>query len=80
VRAVTLKQLERKARQLLYRRRLAETVESLEEGIKAYLKVEDKDRVRTKSFVIRLDGSDLLVSVLPKIDPRQLKLRFKENR
>ena len=75
---MTVKQLESKARQLLYRRRLADTIESLEEGIKAYMKIEGTNNVRTKSFSIRFEGSDLLVSVLPKIDPRQLKLRFRE--
>jgi len=71
---VTLRQLEKKAKQLLHRRKLAETVEVLEESIKTYLQVENKAEVLTKNFIIKIDGSEILVSLLPKVDPRQLKL------
>ena len=71
---MTLRQLEKKAKQLLHRRKLAETVEVLEESIKTYLQVENKAEVLTKNFIIKIDGSEILVSLLPKVDPRQLKL------
>ncbi len=71
--------MERKAKQLLYRKKLAQTIESLQEGIKAHMEVEEKERVRTKSFDIRLVGDEVFVSALPKVDPRQMKLAFKGN-
>lgn len=70
-------QLEKKAKQLFYRRRLADTVESLETSIKAYMQVEEKEELKTKSFVIRLDGEKLFLKLLPKIDPRQLRINLK---
>lgn len=70
-------QLEKKARQLLYRKKLADTIECLETSIKAYMQVEEKEELRTKSFVIRLDGEKLFLKLLPKIDPRQLRINLK---
>lgn len=75
---MTLTQLEKKAKQLLYRKRLANTVESLEEGIKTYMQIEQKEKVRTKSFDICLRGDELIISVVPNVDPRQLRLHFRE--
>ena len=70
-------QLERKARQLLYRRRLADTVESLEDSIKVFMEAKKKNKVVTKSFIVRLTENEVHVTLLPKHNPRQLKLRFK---
>ena len=44
---MTSKQLERKVKQLYSRRRLIETVESLEEAIKAFMTMEGKEEIRT---------------------------------
>jgi hypothetical protein len=77
--ALTPKQLDRKAKQLFYRRRLAETLESLEESIKAHMEVEDKAVLVTKNFIIRLEENRFSISPLPRADPRQLKLEFEEN-
>ena len=76
---MTPKQLDRKAKQLFYRRRLAETLETLEESIKAHMEVEDKAVLVTKNFIITFDGSQFSISPLPRADPRQLKLEFEEN-
>ena len=73
---MTLNQLERRIRQFLYRKRLAETIEPLEVGIKTYMQVEEKEKVRTKSFVIRFLGDELSINPLPKVDPRQLRLKL----
>jgi hypothetical protein len=73
---MTLNQLERRIRQLLYRKRLANTIEPLEDGIKAHMQVEEKEKVRTKSFVICSLRDELSIDVLPKVDPRQLRLKL----
>jgi hypothetical protein len=52
---LTTKQLERKAKQLAYRRKLAETIESLEESIKTHLHGRGKIEAETESFAIRLE-------------------------
>ena len=75
---MTLKQLERKAKQLIYRRRLAQAIDSLQEGIKTYMQVEHKEQVRTKTFDIHLFGEELCINLPPKVDPRQMKLKFPE--
>lgn len=74
---MTPNQLEKKARQLLYRKKLADTVQPLEERIKTFMKVEGKDEVKTKSFAIRVSKNQVMISLLPTVDPKQLKLRFK---
>ena len=78
MRAVTPKQLEKKAKQLLHRRKLADTVEALEESIKTHLQVENKAEVLTKNFIIKVDRGEILVSLLPKVDLNQLNLKFRK--
>ena len=78
MRAVTPKQLEKKAKQPLHRRKLADTVEALEESIKTHLQVENKAEVVTKNFIIKIDGGEILVSLLPKVDLNQLNLKFRK--
>lgn len=78
MRAVTPKQLEKKAKQLLHQRKLADTVEALEESIKTHLQVENKAEVVTKNFIIKVDGGEILVSLLPKVDLNQLNLKFRK--
>jgi hypothetical protein len=73
---MTLNQLEKRIRQLLYRKRLADTIEPLEDGIKAHMQVEEKEQIRTKSFVICFLRDELSINVLPKVDPRQLRLKL----
>jgi hypothetical protein len=75
---MTLRQLEKKAKQLLYRKRLAGTIGSIEDRIRAHMQVEEKKRVKTRSFVIRLAGDKLFIDLLPKIDPRQLSMKFNQ--
>lgn len=76
---MTKKQLEKKARQLLYRKRLAEGIEGLEEGIRAHLHVNEIREAITRSFLIRICGNELVVDLRPSVDPRQLKLRLEQN-
>ncbi len=76
---MTKKQLEKKARQLLYRKRLAEGIEGIEEGIKAHLHVNEIKEAITKSFFIRICGNELVVDLKPSVDPRQLRLRLERN-
>ena len=73
---MTPRQLERKAKQLLYRQKLADTIESLEDSIKTYMQVEEKEKVLTKNFAISLDDGKILVKLRPNVDPRQLSMRF----
>jgi hypothetical protein len=76
---MTGKQLKKKARQLLYRKRLAGSIEALEGSIRAYLQVNEISEAITKSFLIRLCGNELVVDLKPAVDPRQLRLRLEEN-
>ncbi len=76
---MTKRQLEKKARQLLYRKRLAETIEGIEEGIRAHLHVNEVKEAITKSFFIRICGNELVVDLKPSVDPRQLRLRLERN-
>lgn len=73
---MTPRQLERKAKQLLYRQKLADTIESLEDSIKTYMQVEEKEKVLTRSFAISLADGRVLVKLRPNVDPRQLSMRF----
>jgi hypothetical protein len=50
----------------------------LEESIKTHLQVENKAEVVTKNFIIKVDGGEILVSLLPKVDLRQLNLKFRK--
>lgn len=79
VMALTPKQLDRKAKQVFYRRRLAETLEALEESIKAHMEAEEKSEIVTRSFIIHFDGKHFSINPLPRVDPRQLNLEFEEN-
>ena len=75
---MTSKQLERKINQLHYRKRLIETVESLEEAVKAFMITEGKEEIRTEKFVIRLAGETLNISLRPSIHLNQLTFKFLE--
>lgn len=76
---MTKKQLEKKAKQLLYRRRLAGSIEGLEDGIRAHLHVNEISEALTKNFLIRICGNELVVNLKPSVDPRQLRLRLEQN-
>ena len=73
---MTPKQLEKKARQLTFRRRLIDTVEALEEAIKAFMTVQGRNEIQSGTFVIKLKEGILDVSIKPAMDPKQLKLEF----
>lgn len=71
---MTLNDLERRARKLLYRRKLAEKMDELEYSIKAWMRHEAKQKITTNTLVIRLAGDELVIAPLPDTDPKQLKL------
>ena len=73
---MTPKQLGIKVRQLYSRKRLIETVESLEEAIKAFMLIERKTEIHTEKFIITLVEGRLDISVRTPIDPNQLTLNF----
>ena len=75
---MTPRQRERTVRQLLYRKRLAQSITSLEDRIKVAMTVEEKSTMRTTHFVIHLADKELSISVVPQHDPRQLQLHVKK--
>lgn len=77
---MTPKQLGIKARQLYSRKRLIQTVEGLEEAIKASMTLEGKSEIHTGNFTIRLVDGTLDISVRPAIHLNQLTLNFSKSR
>jgi len=75
---MTPKQLERKARQLHSRKRLAETVGELEETIKTFMVVQGDKEIQTEKFIIKLIDGNLEICIRPAIDPNQLNLDFED--
>ena len=73
---MTSKQLERKIGQLYSRKKLVETVEGLEEAIKAFMLIEGKTEIHTEKFIISLVKGRLDISLRAPIDPNQLILNF----
>jgi hypothetical protein len=73
---MTSKQLERKVNQLYTRKKLVETVGSLEEAIKAFMLTHGKTDIHTEKFIISLVDGRLDISVRTSIDPNQLTLNF----
>ena len=73
---MTSKQLERKVGQLYSRKRLLETVGSLEEAIKTFMLIEAKTEIHTEKFIINLVDGRLDISVRTSIDLNQLTLNF----
>jgi hypothetical protein len=65
---MTSKQLERKVSQLYSRKKLAETVEGLEEAIKAFMLMEGKTAIHTEKFIISLVDGRLDISMRTSID------------
>lgn len=76
---MTPRQLSQLARQWTYRKKLAETVETLEDGIKMYMQANGRQEVTAGLYQIRLKGQELSIKALPKTDPRQLKLKLKRH-
>ena len=73
---MTSKQLERKVRQLYTRKKLVETVGTLEEAIKAFMLVERKTEIHTEKFIISLVDGKLGISVRTSTDQNQLSLKL----
>ena len=73
---MTPKQLERKAKQLYFRKRLIETVVELEENIKILMVAQSKQEIETSQFIIRLIDGNLEISLRPNINPNQLRFNF----
>jgi hypothetical protein len=73
---MTSKQLERKVNQLYSRKKLVETVDGLEEAIKAFMLLEGKTEIHTEKFIISLVDGRLDISVRMSADPNQLALNF----
>ena len=71
---MTPKQLEKRVRQLTFRRRLINTVEALEEGIRTFMTVHGRSEIQSGAFIIRLREGILDISMRPVINPNQLKL------
>jgi len=75
---MTSKQFEKKVNQLHFRKRLIETVESLEEAVKTFMTTERKEEIWTEKFIIRLGEGDLEISLRPRIHLNQLTFKFIE--
>jgi hypothetical protein len=75
---MTSKQLERKIKQLYFRKRLLDTVEELEEAIKTFMTVEEKSQSHTEKFIISLVDGRLDISMRMSSDQNQLTLKFKQ--
>jgi hypothetical protein len=73
---MTSKQLERKVNQLYTRKKLVETVEGLEEAIKAFMLIEGKAEVHTEKFIITLADGTLDISLRTSIAANQLSFNF----
>lgn len=73
---MTPRQIEKKAGQLYSRKRLIDTVEGLEEAIKAFMTVEGKSEIHTERFTICLVNETLNISVRTPIDRNQLSFNF----
>jgi hypothetical protein len=73
---MTSKQLERKVGQLYSRKKLVETLESMEDAIKAFMLIEGKTEIHTEKFIISLVEGRLDIAVRTSIDPNQLTLNF----
>jgi hypothetical protein len=73
---MTLRQLERKVSQLYTRKKLVQTVEDLEEAIKAFMLTHGKVEIHTEKFSIRLVEGSLDIFLRTSIDPNQLTLNF----
>jgi hypothetical protein len=58
---------------------MAESIDGLEEGIRAHLNVNEMSEAMTRSFLIRICGNELVVNLKPEVDPRQLRLRLERN-
>jgi hypothetical protein len=70
------KQLERKVSQLYTRKKLVETVGSLEEAIKAFMLIEGKTEINTEKFIISLVDGKLDISMRKPLVLNQLTLNF----
>ena len=66
---MTPKQLNKKVRQLTFRRRLIDTVEALEEAINAFMTVNGRHEIQSGAFVVRLKEGILEISIKPVINP-----------
>jgi hypothetical protein len=71
---MTPRQLEKKVRQLTFRRRLIDTVESLEESIKAFMIVNGRNEIASGTFIITLKEGILDITTRLVVNPNQLKL------
>jgi hypothetical protein len=74
--SMTSKQLVRKVNQLYSRKKLLETVENLEEAIKAFMLIEGKTEIHTEKFIISLVDGRLDISLRMSIVLNQLTLNF----
>ncbi len=69
------KKLYQKARSLIFRRRMAETMESLEDEIRNSLLREEKDKTIIGEFKISIKGNGQIeITELPILNLEQLKL------
>jgi len=73
---MTSKQLERKVNQLYSRKRLIDTVESLEEAIMTFMVAHGKTEIHTEKFTISLVDGRLDISMRVCADANQLILNF----
>jgi hypothetical protein len=73
---MTPKQIEKKAGQLYFRKRLIQTVEGLEEGIRTFMALEGKVEFHTSKFTIRLVDGSVKITTRTDTDPNQLTLNF----
>jgi hypothetical protein len=70
---MTSKQLERRVNQLYTRKKLVQTVEDLEEAIKAFMVAHGKPKIHTEKFIISLVDGRLDISVRTSTDQNQFE-------
>ena len=73
---MTSKQLERKVNQLYSRKKLVETVDDLEEVLKAFMLLEGKSEIYTEKFIISLVNGKLDISTRKSLVLNQLTLQL----
>ena len=74
---MTPKQLNKKIRQLAFRRRLMDAIEPLEEAIKTFMIAQGRSEIQSGIFLITVKEGILEISVKTVINPNQFKLDFK---
>ncbi len=66
--AMTPKQFEKKVRQLTFRRRLIDTVETLEDSIRVFMTLQGRTEAHSGTYIVTLREGILEISTRPAIN------------